>query len=115
MQALYRWGSEALVDIGANTSALPLNSSYFTTGNGMMLHSQIAVDNCTTQISHESIIGLIESGFVGSVTDWMREYSWPMALLICVVVCLAVLSLLRWRRRRQPNGNEGNQQTGPPS
>ena len=113
VQALYRWGSEALVDIGVNTSALPLNSSYFTTGNGMMLHSQIAVDNCTTQVSHESIIGLVESGFVGSVTDWMREYSWPMALLICVIACLAVLSLLRWRRRRQMNGSGEDKQTDP--
>ena len=112
VQALYRWGSEASVDIGANTSTPDLNSSYFTTGNGMMLHSQIVLDNCTNQIDHDSVIGLVESGFVGSVTDWMREYSWSIALLSCVIAALVILSLLRWMKRRSLLGTDGDEKAG---
>ena len=111
VQALYRWGSEAVVGCGDNASACDLNSSYFTTGNGMMLHSQIAIDNRTSQVDYDSVIGLVESGFVGSMTDWIREYSWPITLIGGAILGLALLSVLRWKKRRPTREKEDNSET----
>jgi hypothetical protein len=99
-QACYYWGSEALTNNSDNASAVDIDSSYYTTGNGMMLHSILDIDNCTSQIDYDSSAGIIESGFVGSVRDWIREYS-ETVLLVCVVVASLVAIGLVARRRRK--------------
>lgn len=106
VQAFYRWSSEVVADCEGNTSALDLNSSYFTTGNGMMLHSGIAIDNCTKRVDHESSVGLFESGFVGSMSDWIRKYSWSVLLICSVAVVLILLSLMLHRRRGRSRGDD---------
>ena len=105
VQAFYSWCSEVAALIAGNRSSMGMNSTYFTTGTGMMLHSQIMMDNRTSQIGHESCIGIYESGFVGSMSDWLREYSWPLLAVCCVVAALASFPLLRWRKRRRMRGD----------
>jgi len=105
-QAFYYWGSEALTTYGDNTSAVDINSSYYTTGNGMMLNSILDIDNCTSQIDFESSAGIIESGFVGSVRDWIREYSGTVLLACAVVASLIAIGLFARRRRKQSCINE---------
>jgi len=105
-QAFYYWGSESLTTNGDNTSAVDINSSYYTTGNGMMLHSILGIDNCTSQIDYESSAGIIESGFVGSVRDWIREYSGTVLLVCAVVASLIAIGLVARRRRKRSCRNE---------
>jgi len=99
VQAFYFWETEAMMGGTAlNTTAL-VNSSYFTTGAGMILHSILPVDNHTTMVSQGSTMGIYESGFIGSVSDWIQEY-----IIVFVVVCgtIVVVSLtLAVRRMRR--------------
>jgi len=105
-QAFYRWGSEVLVDQGDNSTAVDIDSSYFTTGNGMMLHSIIAIDNCTNQIDFESSTGIFESGFIGGVRDWIREYSELVVLIGVVTVSLVIVAMVMRRRRKRSGVSE---------
>jgi hypothetical protein len=105
-QAFYYWGSEALTTDGDDTSAVDINSSYYTTGNGMMLHSILNIDNSTSQIDFESSAGIIESGFVGSVRDWIREYSETVLLVCAVVASLIAIGMFARRRRKRLCTNE---------
>ncbi len=101
-QAYYYWGSEAQAVNGDNSTVVDIDSSYYTTGNGMMLHSIFCIDNSTTQLDYESSTGIFESGFIGGVRDWIREYSEPL-MLFCVVTAslIAVGLVLRQRRKRR--------------
>lgn len=115
VQAFYFWMSDAdLVRDGANVTA-PVNSSYFTNGAGMILHSILPVDNCTLEASHDSTVGIYESGFVGSVSDWIKEYL-SVFVILCMVIIAVPLGFLvrRMRRRALARGDEEQQGIDPP-
>ena len=103
-QAFYHWGSEAAFgDEGCDGSCM-VDSSYFTTGAGMTLHSIYAITNETVVVAHASSLGIIEEGFIGSVSDWMKENLLGIAL---VVTAVAVLFLAFFMRRRVQSGDQG--------
>jgi hypothetical protein len=102
VQAFYLWGSDAVVEAAENRSTRLVNSSYFTTGNGMMLHSILPVDNVTTEVSHEYSTGIYESGFVGSVRDWLKEESALVSMLVIATVAIVVSAVVWRRKRREP-------------
>lgn len=113
VQAFYFWETEAMMDgVVSGTSAL-VDSSYFTTGAGMVLHTILPVDNRTTMVSHGSTLGIYESGFIGSVRDWIQEH-----IIAFVVVCgfVALVSLIfiarRMRRKaRRPDDIPGGDES----
>lgn len=98
VQAFYLWSSDALLGTSEDNSAYLVNSSYFTTGNGMVLHSLLPVDNDTTEASHVCSTGIYESGFVGGVKEWLREDSVIASILLATAVVIG-LTLWVWRRR----------------
>ena len=85
-----------------------MNSSYYTTGSGMMLYVSYAFSNDTASISHYSILGIDENGFAGRVRDWLREYL-PIIMVVSgsavAAVSLAVLTSMVLRQRRQENAD----------
>ena len=98
VNAFYFWESGAeLVDNGTNSFGR-VNSSYYTTGAGMVLHSILPVGNCTTELTHDSMMGIFESGFVGGVSDWIREYLVSFVVLCCVIALILLTVLIRRRR-----------------
>jgi hypothetical protein len=100
VQAFYFWETEAMMDGEASNAAALVNSSYFTTGAGMTLHSILPMDNHTTMVSLGSTMGIYESGFIGSVRDWIREYIIAF-VIVCGVIVAASLTLAARRLRRK--------------
>lgn len=100
VQAFYAWGSDVLVEASCNCSAHGVNASYYTTGNGMMLHSILPLGNLTAAMSQDYSVGIHESGFVGSVRDWLKEES-SVALLVATVAVAVGVTVLSWRRRHR--------------
>jgi hypothetical protein len=108
IQAFYHYSSEPLVRTSGDYHPAAMNSSYYTTGTGMMLYVSYAFSNDTVSISHDSFLGIDENGFVGRVRDWLRE-SLPMIMIvsgsIVAVVAFAILGSMLLRRRRQGDAN----------
>ena len=102
VQAFYFWETEAMMDGEASNAAALVNSSYFTTGAGMMLHSILPMDNHTTMVSHGSTMGIYESGFIGSVSDWIREYIIAFVIVCGVIVVVSLTLAARRLRRKAP-------------
>lgn len=100
VQAFYSWGSEA-ADMGGAAPGVHLNSSCFTTGAGLILHSVIPLSNGTVSVSHDSSVGLAEEGFMGAMTDWIREHSLALASAGAVGAAMVVIALYLVLRRRQ--------------
>ncbi len=105
VQAFYQWGSEAL-DSSGNQTIVAVNSSCYTTGIGLVLHSALPMSNGTLAFTLDSSLGIVESGFVGSMTDWLKENSLAVAVTGTVVTaCLVVgLHILMRRRRLRRDG-----------
>lgn len=114
VNAFYFWGTNAEIMANDVSSAHKVNSSYFTTGAGMTLHSVLPVDNCTTEVTQDSTMGIYESGFIGSVRDWIREYIVPFTVLCGVVVILS-LTLFISRRRNKALRTKGKPDDEPRS
>ncbi len=107
VQAFYHWGSAAL-DLSGEGRAMELNSSCFTTGTGLMLHSVLSLSNGTLSFSLDSSAGIEESGFVGSVTDWVKEVGLALAIAVAAAAVAVVIALhVFMRRRRQKRGPAG--------
>jgi hypothetical protein len=100
VQAFYRWGSEAF-DGSGDASRMHVNSSCFTNGVGLILHSVMPLRNGTALFSHDSCIGIVQEGFVGAMTDWIKENGLALAVTAIVVASAVVVALhilLRSRR-----------------
>lgn len=111
LQAFYNYSSEPLVRTSGDYRPVAMNSSYYTTGTGMMLYVSYAFSNDTTSLSHSSFLGIDEGGFAGEVRDWLRE-NLPIIMVvsgsIVAVVAFAVLAsmILRQRRQGDADGSE---------
>lgn len=105
VQAFYQWGSEAL-DLEDGSSGVGLGSSCFTTGVGLMLHSAVPLSNGTVSFSHDSSIGIVEGGFVGAMTDWVKENAAALGVVVGLAAAAGVVVLhIRLRRRRILGGS----------
>ncbi|MGD9962547.1 MAG: hypothetical protein AB7S97_01400 [Thermoplasmata archaeon] len=108
VQAFYHWGSAA-VDLSGGQPSLALNSSCYTTGTGLVLHSVLPLSNGTLAFSLDSSVGIDESGFVGDVTDWMKEIGLALAVAAAAAVATVAIGLhvvLRRRRLRRGEPEE---------
>jgi len=105
VQAFYDWDSVARNGSG-DVDGVMVNSSCYTTGIGLVLHSAMNLTNDTMSISVGSSLGLIESGFVGTMTDWVREHSSTViAMTIAAAAVVVVLIHIALRRRRKKKGD----------
>lgn len=103
VQAFYHWGSASL-DLSGEQPAMALNSSCFTTGTGLILHSVLPTSNGTLAFSMDSSVGIEESGFVGSVTDWVKEVGLALAIAGVAIVAAVVIGIhvvIRHRRQKR--------------
>lgn len=112
VQAFYHWGSAAL-DLSGEDPQLAVNSSCFTTGTGLILHSALPLSNGTLNFSLDSSAGIVEGGFVGSVTDWVKEVGPAITVAVIAFVATLVVGIhviLRRRRlkreKRAPEASE---------
>ena len=103
VQAFYRWGSEA-ADRSGLVPGIHMNSTCFTTGVGLMLHSSLPLENGTVSFSHDSSIGIQEEGFVGAMTDWVKENVLAVAVVAAATAAVAVVVLHIALRRRRLQG-----------
>lgn len=101
VQAFYHWGSVA-GDLSAADLGIPVNSSCYTTGTGLILHSALPMSNGTISFTLDSSLGIVESGFVGRMSDWLREHSLSLVMVVAGVaaVLLATSYVVVVRRRR---------------
>jgi len=107
VQAFYHWGSEA-AGLSGESSSVPVNSSCFTTGTGLMLHSSLPLTNGTLNISLDSSAGIVEEGFVGSVSDWVKELGVPLMIAAAALIVTLVIGMhVVLRRRRLKRGAPG--------
>lgn len=107
-QAFYRWGSVAGVSqVDADPKAV--NSSCFTTGTGLILHSVLPLSNDTPSFTLDSSLGIDEDGYSGSVTERIKNLDpGVIALAVTVVVISLAGGVLLFRRRRaRGNGPSG--------
>lgn len=115
VQAFYRYSSEPLARTYGDYQPIAMNSSYYTTGSGMMLYVSYAFSNDTASISHYSTLGIDEDGFAGRVRDWLREHL-PIIMVVSgsavAAVSLAVLASMVLRQRRQEDAS-GSKPTEP--
>ena len=112
VQAYYQWGSAAL-DSSGNQSVVAVNSSCYTTGVGLILHSALQLSNGTLSFTLDSSLGIVESGFVGSMTDWLKDNSLAVAVTGTVVVaCLVIGFHILLRRRRLRREGLGDNDSG---
>jgi hypothetical protein len=109
VQAFYHYSSEPLVRTSGDYQPVATNSSYYTTGTGLMLYVSYPFSNDTASISHDLVLGIDENGFAGRVRDWLKE-NLPMIMVvsgsIIAVVAFALLASMVLRRQRDANGSK---------
>lgn len=101
IQAFYHFSTEPMNGSHENASAIPLSSSYFTTGTGLILHNSYSVTNATGSIVHEMNLGIVESGFVTEVSDWVVDnLHWILGISGVLLLAAAGIAYLAHRRRK---------------
>lgn len=115
VQAFYRWDAEGL-DLVFGSAGIAVNSSCFTTGTGLMLHSALPLSNGTAAFSFGSSLGIVEDGFIGRMSEWLKEHSTAVAAVGIIAVAVSVVGLhmvLRRRRLRREGGGDAESAVGP--
>ena len=107
VQAFYHYSSEPIANVSGGLRPVEMNSSFYTTGTGMMLNVAYTMTNETTMLVHEGVIGIDEAGFAVRVRDWLEDNI--VAILsvvagIAAVVSVSVLLTRVWRKKRKPEG-----------
>lgn len=115
VQAFFHWGSMA-TDTGPDASSgIVVNSSCYTTGTGLILDSALQLSNGTIAFSLDSSLGIVESGFVGRMTDWVKEHSVVLAEFVAIIaIVVAATSYLVLRKRRRRAERPGDEKPGSP-
>jgi hypothetical protein len=114
IQAFYYYSSEPLGNVSGSVRPVGMNSSFYTTGSGMILDVAYSVDNETSMLSHEGFIGIDEAGFKLKVRDWFENNIAAILAvtggLMAVVATAVLVTKLRLRNR----GARGGQDTPEP-
>ncbi len=113
VQAFYNYSSEPLSGTFRQQLHTPMNSSFYTTGSGMILHTAYALTNDTKNVAHESSLGIDEAGFVSRVRDWF-EKNLPLILVFSGSVAAAIsLTILVYMIRKYRKGDVRHGPKGP--
>jgi hypothetical protein len=118
VQAYFRYDSEPKTVIGGVAQEARMNSSYYATGDGLVLHTAFSFSNETESLSYESHLGLDESGFISSVEDWL-ERNLPMILIvvgsfITIVACTMFVMILRKHKAEEAQKQVADKPEEPP-
>ena len=100
VQAYYHFSSEPTTNESGMRRAVLLNSSYFTTGTGLVLHQAYSLGNATDNLAHDMSLGLDMEGFIG-ILDWAMENLPILAIITGGIVAITVVSVYQWRRKRR--------------
>lgn len=110
VQAFYHWGS-SVIDTRHGSCIRAVNSSCLTTGTGMLLHSALPLTNGTIAFALDSSLGIDEEGFVGGVTEWVKEQLDLVLVIAVAALAVAVVTALhvalRRRRLRRERSKDG--------
>jgi len=98
--AYYRWDSVPMMNSSGNEWDAPINSSFFTTGTGMILHSTYTVSNSTGSLFQQVSLGIDESAFNAKITDWIKENAVAIALFIGSIAAVVAGATLFLRYRK---------------
>jgi len=119
VQAYFHYDSDPDTVVGGALQEARMNSSYYTTGDGLILHTAFSFSNETDSLSYESHLGLDESGFTSSVEDWL-ERNLPLILVIAgsiitITACIMFLVLLKRHRSEAAKKPSAEEPREPPS
>jgi len=100
-QAFYFWNSEVnLTDADDAHVWMPVNSTYFTTGTGLMLQSIYPCENDTTVMCTDMSIGLCNVVEEITARDWLKENMTGFAIAVAFIAGVIALSAVYVRRSR---------------
>lgn len=88
IQAHYRMSSEPNVSRDQVVSQVPMAISYYSNGNGLVVHSAYSPEDSNGTISHEIIVGIDESGFTPRFRDWVKD---NLAMIMIVTGSIAAV------------------------
>ncbi len=103
IQAFYRYDSEPMGNISGEVRPVEMGSCFYTTGTGMILHVTYAIDNETSSLTHDGMIGIDEAGFKVRVRDWFEDNIVAILSVIGMIAALVALAVFvtRVRQKRQ--------------
>jgi hypothetical protein len=106
-RAFYFWNSEVnLTEDDGLQCWKPVNSTYYTTGTGLVVQSFYPCGDNTTVLSTDMSLGLIDQVNETTASDWVKENMTVLAVVAVSVALLAVLSAVVIRRRRRVRAAE---------
>lgn len=111
VQAYYEWDSEPTLTNGGNISVLSMESSYFTTNTGMTLHTVYPIGNGTGSIYQKGMVGIDESGFTGTIGNWVNENLWTIVAFtggMAVLIVVSAVWLVRIRKHSARKSEKSN-------
>lgn len=108
VKAYYRWDSVPLMYSNGSEQIPLMNNSFFTTGTGMYLHTAYAISNATGTLHQEASLGINESAFTASITDWLKDHAVGVTIFVgsMVAVVVGLVLFMRYRRRSKAEGEE---------
>jgi hypothetical protein len=111
VQAFYHFSSVPMNGTGASAGVVPMNSSYYTDGAGLVLHQAFFLPNGTESVSQESSLGIDELGFNASVKDWFQDHL-PMLMVVCGTIAAAILLtafIVMYKRYKKTQSGDGQE------
>lgn len=117
IQASYRFSSIPLDMSNVSMTAIPLNSSYYSMGTGLYMHTAFSITNETELLTNEFSVGIVESGFGGSVVDWLEENLPAFVAFVSIIIAVVILSAciaVKRKRRRTADAEKGSNQVEKP-
>lgn len=103
VQAFYHFGTAPVCRAGADAQVVPMNTSYFTDGAGLVLYRAFFISDLVDSVSEQSSLGIDERGFNTSVGDWFQDHLAALMVVcgtISAIVLVTLLAVMYKRYRR---------------
>jgi len=99
-QALFYWDSEPRCNRSGAWTPMPSNSSYYTTGTGMILHTAYQLPESGASVFQSLHIGINEPGFIQELRDWFVDNIWLIVGTVAIISGAVLSAVLVSRRAR---------------
>lgn len=110
-RAFYFWNSEVnLTEADGLQHCKPVNSTYYTTGTGLLLQSFYPCCDNTTVLTTDMSLGLFDQVNETTATDWIKENLAVLSVAAVSVALVVILSAVTIRRRRRARAVEQQKQ-----
>lgn len=103
VQAFSFFSSTPMNGTGPSAKAVPMNSSYYTTGSLMVLDQAFFITNRTDFLTQEMSLGIDEQGFTMTARGWFKE-NLPILMVVCGSIALVItlpLLVIMYRKYRR--------------